>query len=98
MQIHRGDLVTSDPGVLARFVDGADVLYHCAAEIHEPGRMMEVNVGATGSLVAAARGKVRRWVQLSSVAVYGAPEAGVIDEVTSPDDNLQAVFRYLVKQ
>jgi len=25
-------------------------------------------------------------------------EAGVIDEVTSPDDNLQAVFRYLVKQ
>ena len=25
-------------------------------------------------------------------------EAGAVDEVTSPDDNLQAVFRYLVKQ
>ncbi|HTM02797.1 MAG TPA: ABC transporter ATP-binding protein [Vicinamibacterales bacterium] len=25
-------------------------------------------------------------------------EAGVIDEITSPDDNLQAVFKYLVKQ
>ena len=25
-------------------------------------------------------------------------EFGLIEEVTSPDDNLQAVFRYLVKQ
>jgi nucleoside-diphosphate-sugar epimerase len=83
VQIHRGEL-TSDANVLARFVDGADVLYHCAAEIHEPGRMMEINVGGTGSLIAAARGKVRRWIQLSSVAVYGAPEAGVIDEETPP--------------
>jgi nucleoside-diphosphate-sugar epimerase len=46
--------------------------------------MMEINVGGTGSLIAAARGKVRRWIQLSSVAVYGAPEAGVIDEETPP--------------
>ncbi|MGQ0732616.1 MAG: ABC transporter ATP-binding protein [Acidobacteriota bacterium] len=28
----------------------------------------------------------------------GTGEAGTIEEVTSPDDNLQAVFRYLVKQ
>jgi hypothetical protein len=25
-------------------------------------------------------------------------EVGAIDEVTSPDDNLQAVFKYLVRQ
>ena len=83
VQIHRGEL-TSDADVLSSFVDGADALYHCAAEINEPARMMEINVGGTGNLIAAARGKVPRWIQLSSVAVYGAPEAGVIDAETPP--------------
>jgi ABC-2 type transport system ATP-binding protein len=36
------------------------------------------------------------YARLTALAASG--EAGVIDEVTSPDDNLQAVFRYLVKQ
>jgi len=36
------------------------------------------------------------YARLTALAVSG--DAGVIDEVTSPDDNLQAVFRYLVKQ
>jgi ABC-2 type transport system ATP-binding protein len=34
----------------------------------------------------------------SVTALAASGEAGPIDEVTSPDDNLQAVFRYLVKQ
>ena len=36
------------------------------------------------------------YARLTDMAATG--EAGVIDEVTSPDDNLQAVFKYLVKQ
>ena len=36
------------------------------------------------------------YARLTDMAASGA--AGAIDEVTSPDDNLQAVFRYLVKQ
>jgi len=32
------------------------------------------------------------------VSLAASGEAGSIDEVTSPDDNLQAVFKYLVKQ
>ena len=36
------------------------------------------------------------YARLTALAVSG--EAGAIEEVTSPDDNLQAVFRYLVKQ
>jgi ABC-2 type transport system ATP-binding protein len=36
------------------------------------------------------------YARLTALAASG--EAGVIDEVTSPDDNLQAVFKYLVKQ
>ena len=35
------------------------------------------------------------YARLTDLAASG--EAGVIDEVTSPDDNLQAVFKYLVK-
>ena len=36
------------------------------------------------------------YARLTSLAASG--EVGAIDEVTSPDDNLQAVFKYLVKQ
>ena len=36
------------------------------------------------------------YTRLTRLAASG--EAGAIDEVTSPDDNLQAVFKYLVKQ
>ena len=36
------------------------------------------------------------YTMLTEIAASG--ESGRIDEVTSPDDNLQAVFRYLVKQ
>jgi len=36
------------------------------------------------------------YARLTHLATTG--EAGTVDEVTSPDDNLQAVFRYLVKQ
>ncbi|MCA1583322.1 MAG: ABC transporter ATP-binding protein [Acidobacteria bacterium] len=36
------------------------------------------------------------YARLTALAANG--EAGAIGEVTSPDDNLQAVFRYLVKQ
>jgi ABC-2 type transport system ATP-binding protein len=36
------------------------------------------------------------YARLTDMAATG--EAGMIDEITSPDDNLQAVFKYLVKQ
>ncbi len=36
------------------------------------------------------------YARLTQMAASG--EAGAIEEVTSPDDNLQAVFKYLVKQ
>jgi ABC-2 type transport system ATP-binding protein len=36
------------------------------------------------------------YARLTQLATSG--EAGAVEEVTSPDDNLQAVFRYLVKQ
>ncbi|MDA8109615.1 MAG: NAD-dependent epimerase/dehydratase family protein [Betaproteobacteria bacterium] len=72
-----GDLASAP---LARFVAGCDVLYHCAAELGRPELMRAVNVLGTRSLVAAAGGVVRRWVQLSSVGVYGPVRDGLVDE------------------
>lgn len=77
--VHRGDL--GDGGVDCRpFVDGADVLYHCAAELRAPERMQRLHVDGVRRLVTAAAGRIARWVQLSSVGVYGRRSLGLITE------------------
>jgi nucleoside-diphosphate-sugar epimerase len=73
------DLTTPD-AVPDVFLEGADVVYHCAAEIAREPLMRAVNVEATRALLAKARGRVGHWVQLSSLSVYGTPRGGVIDE------------------
>ena len=50
----------------------------------------------TGALVVETARPDAFYARLTQMAASG--EAGSIDEVTSPDDNLQAVFQYLVKQ
>ncbi len=79
VRAYQGGLL-SEVKVLAGFADGADVLYHCAAEIHDPIKMITVNVEGTRRLIRAARNKIGHWVQLGSIAVYGAPQCGVITE------------------
>ncbi len=49
-----------------------------------------------GALVIETRQPDAFYRQLTALAASG--EAGAIAEVTSPDDNLQAVFKYLVRQ
>ncbi len=72
------------------FVGGADVLYHCAGEIHDDKRMHALHVTGTGHLLKAASGKVGRWVQLSSVGVYGPMRSGIVTE----SDPIRPVGRY----
>lgn len=67
---------------LADFVRGIDVLYHCAGEINDASRMNGLHVDGTQRLVEAAAGRVKRWVQLSSVGAYGPRHAGVVTEAT----------------
>lgn len=77
----QGDLCNPvDPA----FLDGVDFLYHLAAELGDPERMIDVNVRGTENLLGAADGCVRRWIQLSSVGVYGPPTVPVVDEDTPP--------------
>lgn len=84
IQVFHGD-ITNDNEVLHEFANGADILYHCAAELNDPGRMDRVNVVGTRNLLAAASGNIRHWVQLSSVAVYGRQLGKDVHEDTQPN-------------
>jgi len=74
----RADL-TRDP--LEAFVAGASVVFHCAGELRDEAAMRALHVDGTRRLLDAARGRVARWVQLSSVGAYGrSRREGVIEE------------------
>ena len=81
VEIIQGDL-DGAPGRLPEFVEGLDVLYHCAAELFDESRMQAVHVDGTRALLEAAGHYGGKWVQLSSVGVYGRQRAGVITEET----------------
>jgi nucleoside-diphosphate-sugar epimerase len=82
----RGDL--DDRDALTKVATGADVFIHTAAHVGDVGTREEfekVNVGGTRNAVeAAARAGVKRFVHLSSTAVYGRPSNGRIDEEYPP--------------
>mgnify|MGYP006411780937 FL=1 len=78
-EYYLGDL--SNPNVdLSSFLDGVNVLYHCAGEINNESLMQGLHVNGTQRLVNAAQGKIDRWVQLSSVGVYGVCRTSMITE------------------
>jgi nucleoside-diphosphate-sugar epimerase len=65
---------------LQKFLKEADVLYHCAAELKDEALMNTTNIQGTANLLAATRGEVKRWVQLSSTGVYGNPRHKEVTE------------------
>jgi nucleoside-diphosphate-sugar epimerase len=74
-----GDLNNKD--ILMTLVKNSDVLYHCAAELVHADKMYETNVLGTKTLLNAAKGQVKRFVQLSSTGIYGAkPFQDVFEE------------------
>lgn len=75
---YRGGL--DDEELLKPFAKNVDVMYHCAAEIIDPSRMMHTNRDGTRKLIQASRGEIGRWVQLSSVGVYGPVRDGIVSE------------------
>jgi len=75
---HKCDLL--DLNTLDDFLIDTDVLYHCAAEIRDESKMQAVNVEGTINLLKASSGKIKHWVQLSSVGVYGPVYCGTVTE------------------
>lgn len=80
IQIFDLDLLKASDEDLAEFLDGVSVLYHCAGQITNESLMRDLHVTATRRLAFAAVGRIKRWVQLSSVGVYGSINNGPIDE------------------
>lgn len=82
VELVRGDL--DDEAALAELGRGADAFFHLAAHVGDrgaPEQFVRVNVGGTRRAVTAAHAaSVRRFVHLSSTAVYGRPDHGRVDE------------------
>jgi nucleoside-diphosphate-sugar epimerase len=79
-RVVRGDLAHGD--VPKEFLSGVHVLYHCAGELRDERGMHALHVEGTRRLLELASGSVGRWVQLSSVGVYGPRREGTITEDT----------------
>jgi UDP-glucose 4-epimerase len=80
----RGDV--RDEGTVAAAVEGADVVFHEAANasvqrsIAAPRESHDINVGGAVTVLEAARAADARVVSASSTAIYGPPERVPIEE------------------
>jgi nucleoside-diphosphate-sugar epimerase len=75
------DLASCSEADLHEFMTDCDIVFHCAAELRDPMRMDAVNFHGTKKLFTAAlHAGVKRWVQLSSVGVYGPVRFGTVTE------------------
>lgn len=77
----RGDI--RDAEVATRAMAGIDVVVHCAAALplYTPEEIHATDVGGTRTmLTAAAEAGIRRFVHISSTAVYGVPDHHPIRE------------------
>jgi len=81
VEIFRGGL--SDQSVLDNFIRGADMVFHCAAQLNDEALMQEVNVVGTQAVSdAARRHQIKYLCHLSSAGVVGTAAARWIDEAS----------------
>ena len=67
-------------------LENVDTIFHLAAELKNPEKMQLVNVEGTRKLLTAVqKAGVKKWIQLSSVGVYGDKRGNVISEDTQPE-------------
>lgn len=90
LEMHECNLLTVGVNELSAMLDGVDVFYHCAGQLKSPRTMRALHVDAARKLAEAASRRVRHWVQLSSVGVYGPVTEGMIAE----DSALNPVGEY----
>lgn len=73
----------ADESQLEEFVLGAEMIFHCAAELNDETRMHETNVVGTRRLIELAiRHGVRYFCHISSAGVIGKTTQTVVDEDT----------------
>jgi nucleoside-diphosphate-sugar epimerase/glycosyltransferase involved in cell wall biosynthesis len=68
---------------LNEFIQGADVVCNCAGEINDEDRLHATNyIGVQNLFKVAKVHQIKRFIQLSSVGVYGEILSGTVDEST----------------
>jgi nucleoside-diphosphate-sugar epimerase len=73
----------ADKQQLEHFVRGAEMVFHCAAELNDEAAMRETNVSGTRNLIElASRYKLRYFCYLSSAGVIGKADQPIVDETT----------------
>ena len=80
VEVCQCDLLTIDSEPLASMLQGVELIYHCAGQLSDLNTMRALHVEGTKNLLKAAKGKIKHWVQLSSVGVYGPVHEGSVDE------------------
>ncbi|MGZ3578273.1 MAG: NAD-dependent epimerase/dehydratase family protein [Syntrophales bacterium] len=85
LEIVEGDLL--DPQSLSKVAKGCDLVFHCAALVRETGikrEFYQINVEGTENILkAAAEAGVKKFIHMSSVAVYGLNPPDGADENTA---------------
>ena len=79
--IFQGDL--RDDSILARFLSGADLVFHCAAELRDESIMWDVNVNGTNSVLKLCKAEtIKYFCYLSSAGVVGKTQESLVSEHT----------------
>lgn len=95
----QGDL--GDADAVRAAVDGADLVFHCAyGNSGDEAAMRRTTVDGTRHVAEAARDAGARLVHVSTVAVYGAVGAGMLDESVphDPDGDFYAETKHEAEQ
>ena len=72
---------------LEKCLSNVDVLYNCAGEIANESKMYALHVKGTAELISIAKGRVGKWIQLSSVGAYGKQKEKIVTELTPESPN-----------
>ena len=79
IEYFEGDITSKSS--MTQFLDGVEVLINCAAELRDESKMSSVNAECIDTIVGSESFGIVRWIQLSSVGVYGPLKDGCICEV-----------------
>lgn len=80
--VYTGDIV--DESFLDEFIAGADLVFHCAAELNDELKMWDVNVEGTRKILKTAKNhKIGFFCYMSSAGVVGRTSIKWVDETAT---------------
>lgn len=91
----------NDPGVMEIFLEDAEIVFHCAAELHDESSMYSTNVQGTLNIINALKKaeSVKYFCYLSSAGVVGPSTGRVVNEQSSCyPNNLYEKTKYKAEQ